>query len=86
LLYWSEIMPGSVSDSYDCEFGTGEAASQVKEAMQTMHERLGKVIGGPPKYIVDVVNGECGKDIRVTLTEREWRFLRFACERAVDSL
>jgi hypothetical protein len=80
-------MPGPISDSYDPEFGTGLNADEVERAVRQLHRRLGEVLGGqPPRYIVGVVQGDSGPAITATLTEREWRILRFACERASESL
>lgn len=79
-------MPGPISDSYDPEFGTGANASDVREAVQFMHAKLGEIIGGPPKPILDVVRGGYCGGITAILDERCWRILRFACERALESL
>lgn len=79
-------MPGPVSDSYDPEFGTTANAHDIRSALQGMHGRLGAIIGGPPKPILDVVRGDEGRLIDQELTERQWRLLRFACERAGESL
>ena len=79
-------MPGSISDSYDPEFGTSANSSDINEAVQRMHSVLGNVIGSPPKFIVEVVHGDDGDKITASLSEKEWRILRFACERSQESL
>lgn len=82
-------MPGPVSDSYDPEFGCGENATAVKNAIENMHGKLGVIIGSHPLYIVDVVQNPGADSTEVTsaqLTIQEWRILRFACERACESI
>ena len=80
-------MPGSVSDSYDPEWGTGENSDTIRNAMLDMHCKLSDILGGmPPMYILDLVQAELGNPITATLTEKQWRLLRFACERAAESI
>lgn len=79
-------MPGPVSDSYDPEFSTAENAGRIREALAEAHKTLGNVIGGPPLPILEVVDGGHRGGIPATLDERTWRILRFACERAQDSI
>lgn len=80
-------MPGPVSDSIDPEWGTSSNAAEIEDALTFMHKKLGDVIGAPPKYIVEVVcTMDPGPAITATLTEQEWRILRFACERARENL
>ncbi len=79
-------MPGPVSDSFDPEWGTTENAEEIRVAIQVMHMKLGTVIGSPPKPILEVVVDEAGPLIATELSERQWRILRFACERAAESI
>ena len=79
-------MPGSVSDSYDPEWSTGANASDIEAALKDMHAALGSYIKSPPKYILDVVHGDEGPMITATFSEKCWRVLRFACERAADCI
>jgi hypothetical protein len=80
-------MPGEVSSSYDPEFSTGENAARVHDAVQEAGQRITDVIGsGELKYIVDVVDGQPGASFTFTLTERELRIIRFAINRALESL
>lgn len=82
-------MPGPVSDSYDPEWGTADRASMIQNALLEMHARLGNIIGSSPLPISQVVLGLgdlSGNLIEATLTEREWRILRFACERAAECI
>ncbi len=80
-------MPGSVSDSYDPEFGTGENADAVAEAVLACVQRVTDVIGSAGlKDIVGVVQGVTGPSFTATMTEREWRIIRFGLRRALDSL
>ncbi len=80
-------MPGPVSGGFDPEFGTAENANQVQEAVQNAYDILTDVLGGkPPEPILDVVLRGNRGGIEATLDERVWRCLRFACERALESL
>lgn len=87
-------MPGPVSDSYDPEFGTAEVAGEVREAVQNVYDRLSRVLRNKkPMYVLDLIrntndpsNFSLDTTINATLTRREWRLLRFACERAMDTL
>lgn len=81
-------MPGPVSDSYDPEWGTGDNADQIQEAIQKVYDKLSGILDGrPPMYILDLVrSNQLNKRINATLTEKEWRILRFACERAKESI
>lgn len=80
-------MPGPVSDSYDPEWGTGANREDIAEAIQEVYDKLSKMLGGvPPLYILDVVHRAEGESYAVNLSERQIRLLRFACERAKESL
>jgi hypothetical protein len=84
-------MPGPVSDSYDPEFGTGENVSLVHDEVKRMYDKLGEIIGSGPKYIIDIVRSGPESDMRqygmsAQMSEADWRILRFACERALESL
>ncbi len=80
-------MPGPTSDSFDAEFGTSENAHEVQEAVKAAYAAITDVLGGkPPEPILDVVLGGNRGGIEATLDERVWRCLRFACERALESL
>jgi len=81
-------MPGPVSDAYHPEFSTVDNADQIKQACQEMYDGVSEILDGkPPMYILDVVSSESlGRKITISLTEREWRILRFACERAIESI
>ena len=80
-------MPGSVSDSYHPEFSTGENAYRIKEALQELYDYLTIIVldGEPPKYILDVLDKR-GSRICADLWERQWRLIRFALERANESI
>jgi hypothetical protein len=76
-------MPGPVSTSYDPEWGSGEVADEIDLALETVYKELTVILAGQePNYILNVVRGETGEYIQATLTEREWRLLRFSIERA----
>jgi hypothetical protein len=80
-------MPGPVSDSYDPEFGTGFNAGRVSHAIVRVYARVTDILGGvPPLPILELVDSDLDRPITATLTEKEWRLLRFACERATDSI
>jgi hypothetical protein len=59
-----------------------------------MHNTVSEVLGNkPPKYILDVIRGEdCeegsrnGGFLAGCFSEREWRIVRFALERAGESI
>lgn len=80
-------MPGPVSDSYDPEWGTAALGDEIREAVKQVYRKLSRILGEPPIYILDLVRSKTlTRKIEATLTEREWRLLRFACERAEESL
>jgi len=80
-------MPGPVSDSYDPEWGTSANGAKVDEALEKIYSHLTKLLGNKaPIYILDLVRDELPNLISATLSEKEWRLLRFAVERARDSL
>ncbi len=81
-------MPGPMSDSYHPEFSTGANADAITGALREVYHRVTDILGKrPPLYILDVVNlVDCTMAANATLTEREWRLIRFAIERAIDSI
>lgn len=82
-------MPGPVSDSYDPEFGTAANAYDVREAVTQLRDRVSDAIGDEQlKNILTVVHGAAGphKSLVVATNERELRILRFALNRALDSI
>lgn len=82
-------MPGPVSDAYDPEWGTRENARLILDALENMYDRLSGVLGHQePVYIGDLVTQEHERSqaFSAVLTEWEWRIIRFALERAQDSI
>ena len=79
-------MPGPVSDSYDPEFGTAANADEIRDALASVYTRLSKIIGAEPLYIMDLVRADLQRPIAAKLTEKQWRLLRFAIERAKESI
>jgi hypothetical protein len=79
-------MPGPISDSRDPEFGTGANARAVREAIDAISARIGGVIGHELRFIVDVVDGHPGPAHPLLLSERELRVIRFALNRASESI
>ncbi len=78
-------MPGPVSDSYDPEFSTGSNASDVRDAIKAVRDIIGKDLG-ELQDIVQVVHGRAGALKAVTLTEKQRRVVRFALNRALESI
>lgn len=84
-------MPGPVSDSYDPEWGTSANREQISNNLKAVHSLVSLILGGKkPIYIGELVQR---KDIdekpmpnRWELTEKQWRLIRFALERANESL
>ena len=81
-------MPGPVSDSYDAEWGTAANGDEIKDAIQAVYDKLSNILGHqPPLFILDLMQEKgLTRNITAGLTEKEWRILRFACERARDSI
>jgi hypothetical protein len=80
-------MPGSVSDAYDPEWGTVANAALIEEALDKVYRHLTRVLGrASPIFVLDLVAADLKQPITATLTEKEWRLLRFAVERAKESL
>lgn len=80
-------MPGPVSDSYDLEWGTAANGDEIDDALEEVYDRLTGILGGqPPKHILDLVREDLAVPIPATLSEKEWRLLRFAVERARESI
>ena len=84
-------MPGPVSDSYDPEFGTGANADTVSKALAKVRDRIAIEIGDPSLLpIVDIaeslLNGDPDQITPITLSFREMRIIRFALNRALESI
>jgi hypothetical protein len=80
-------MPGPVSDSYDPEFGTGDNAAMVRTAIEGVRNKLAKPLSKELRNIVELaVEGPIGTPHTITLTENELRVVRFALNRALESL
>jgi len=80
-------MPGPVSDSFDPEFGSREAASEIVGQLDEVYDRVSEILNGrQPIYIGNLVNMVFPTPSPATLTEKEWRLIRFALERSMDSI
>lgn len=80
-------MPGPVSDSYDPEWGTRANAGDIQEELSHVYNLVSDVLGGSkPIYILDLVQEDLPNQLTATLTEKEWRIIRFALERASESV
>jgi hypothetical protein len=83
-------MPGPVSDSYDPEWGTSANGAKIAEALDDVYNRISEPLGKPtPLFILDLLEAEGSRmltKIEIGLTVKEWRIIRFALERARESL
>ena len=81
-------MPGPVSDSYDPEWGTTANGALIDEALEAVYRQLTTILNDqPPVNILELVQrDDMSNGIEARLTEKEWRLLRFAVERARESL
>jgi len=80
-------MPGPISDSYDPEWGTQHNAGMIANELQCVYDAVSDVLGKrPPMCILDLVGANLSSTITATLTEKQWRIIRFALERAGESL
>jgi hypothetical protein len=81
------MTPGPVSDSYDPEFGTGENADIVRTAIMGVRDTLAKPLPTKLRDIVELAREGPGGPVHAfTLTENELRVVRFALNRALESL
>lgn len=80
-------MPGPISDSYDPEWGTAENASRIEKALVEVYARVSCVLWEKSALPIDQLIGlTLPRAIPATLTERDWRLIRFALERAIRSI
>lgn len=81
-------MPGSVSDSYDPEFSTASNARDICSAIQDVVNKItaGPLEDKPVRNILEVVHGKAGSLRSIVLSDKEWRVIRFACNRAIESI
>lgn len=80
-------MPGPISDSYDPEWGSGSNRERIRDEITAVYMRISTLLlNNPPIYIGDLVTRELPEKISAELTEKEWRIIRFALERAGESL
>jgi hypothetical protein len=85
-------MPGPVSDSYDPEFSTGARATAVREAIMDQRDRFTEILGDKLLPIVDIAEDDFEHTLpknfhhKLTLTERELRVIRFALNRAIETI
>ena len=82
-------MPGPVSDSYDPEWGTSSKAEEIAEAVREQYDGISKILeGAEPVDIRSLVHERDKRStvFQICLTEWQLRILRFACERAGESL
>lgn len=80
-------MPGPVSDAYDPEWGTRAKAGEIRQELEEVYEELSAILGHrTPMNILELVQADLPNPIPSWLTEKQWRLLRFAVERARESI
>ena len=79
-------MPGPVSDSYDPEFGTASNAEDVREALKQVRCTISQALGPKLLNIVQISQGMDKSSCSVNFDERECRIIRFAIDRALESI
>ena len=82
-------MPGPVSDSFDPEWGTSANGGLISDALRELHQDVSAVLQARrPIYILDLVEERDQRTeiISAELTEWQWRIIRFALERAGESI
>jgi hypothetical protein len=80
-------MPGPVSDAYDPEWGTAANADEIREALASVYRVVSATLGDrPPMFVLNLVRSHDGPAVTATLTEKQWRLIRFALERAGESV
>lgn len=80
-------MPGPVSDAYDPEWGTSANAEDIRQALAGVYRVVSAALGDrPPQFVLDLVRAQDGPAVTATLSEKQWRLIRFALERAGESV
>lgn len=82
-------MPGPVSDSYDPEWGTRANAESIVDSLETLYDRVSGVLGQREPMGIRELAGqrnELTTPLNSTLSEWEWRIIRFALERARETI
>lgn len=80
------MTPGPVSDSYDPEFGTAANGAEVSAALRDIRGEITLRIGPGLRPILEVVEEKNGMNLYLRLSVREWRLVRFAIDRALETL
>jgi hypothetical protein len=79
-------MPGPVSDAYDPEFSTVGNANQVRAAIEDQRDKINTLLGPRLNNILHVVHGPNGGSFTMNLSERDLRVIRFALNRAIETI
>ena len=82
-------MPGPVSESYDPEWGTSAVADEITDALSTVYDRVTGILGGRAPIQIQYLASKqdtLTRPISATMTEWEWRIIRFALERSEESI
>jgi hypothetical protein len=80
-------MPGPVSDAYDPEFGTADNCERVKEAIELVKIAISAAIGDFNLHdILEVIDGPDARFVNSVFSERTLRIIRFALNRALETI
>ena len=79
-------MPGEISTSYDPEWGTSSQKADIDHALAGVYEKVSTLLGKPPIDIRVLVHEDFPLHMAACFTEKDWRLIRFALERARESL
>lgn len=83
----ARAMPGPVSDAHDPEWGTAANGDKIRQALGQAHEEVSRALGDqPPMYVLELLRADLPAVITAALDERTWRLIRFALERAGESI
>ena len=79
-------MPGP---GYDSECGTSSNAASIGDAIDRLYDRVSDVLGGRDHIYIGALTEQADERttaINATLSEWEWRIIRFALVRARGSI
>ncbi len=82
-------MPGDISTGYDPEWGSCYNRDQIEDVLTDIYRKVSTILSNePPMYVVELAWAENLDRVLPAeqLTEQEWRLIRFAIERAIQSL
>jgi len=82
-------MPGPGSDSYDPEFGTAGTVYELHAVLKQVYADVSSALDDqPPLPIFELLRRDDLKESEITVQFSEWelRIIRFALERAMDTI